>query len=35
MTSLVETARALRDGDLSVFSRAISGSEISGLLPKA
>jgi 2-methylisocitrate lyase-like PEP mutase family enzyme len=33
MTSLVETARALRDGDLSVFSGAISGSEIAGLLP--
>jgi len=35
MTSLVETARALRDGDLCIFSGVISGSEISGLLPKA
>jgi 2-methylisocitrate lyase-like PEP mutase family enzyme len=35
LTSLVATARALREGDLSVFSGAISGSEISGLLPKA
>ena len=35
MTSLVETARALRDGDLTVFSGAISGSEIAGLLPPA
>jgi 2-methylisocitrate lyase-like PEP mutase family enzyme len=35
MTSLVDTSRALRDGDLSVFSGAISGSEIAGLLPPA
>jgi 2-methylisocitrate lyase-like PEP mutase family enzyme len=34
MTSLVETARALRGGDLCVFTGAISGSEISGLLPQ-
>ncbi|HLY01690.1 MAG TPA: isocitrate lyase/phosphoenolpyruvate mutase family protein [Candidatus Cybelea sp.] len=32
MTSLVETARALRDGNLSVFSGAMPGSEIAGLL---
>jgi 2-methylisocitrate lyase-like PEP mutase family enzyme len=35
MTSLVETARALREGDLSVLRGAIPGSEISGLLLKA
>jgi 2-methylisocitrate lyase-like PEP mutase family enzyme len=34
MTSLVEAARALRDGDLRVFAGAISGSEIGGLLPQ-
>jgi 2-methylisocitrate lyase-like PEP mutase family enzyme len=32
MTSLLETASMLRDGNLSVFSSAISGSEIAGLL---
>lgn len=33
MTTLAQTARALRDGDLNVFAGAISGSEIAALLP--
>jgi 2-methylisocitrate lyase-like PEP mutase family enzyme len=33
MTSLIESARALREGDLGLFRDAISGSEIAGLLP--
>jgi 2-methylisocitrate lyase-like PEP mutase family enzyme len=35
MASLVEAAGALRDGDLSIFSDTVSGSEIAGLLPLA